>query len=193
MVSQNIFYLPHFISWVVVAGLCFDVFSFKGIINSAAAAMGLGQISFLTSSSWFRPVLVITSVWKGAGYGSIIYLAALTGIDPQLYEAARIDGAGRFKQLLYITLPELSATIVVMLVIGLSGVLNAGFDQIQLLLNPMVMEVGDVIDTYVYRMGMGKARYDFSTAVGLFKSAVNMFFVLAGNALARRIRGEGIW
>lgn len=192
-VTQNIYYLPHFISWVVVAGLCFDVFALEGILNDAIAAIGFEKIAFLTDPKYFTAMLVVSSVWKGAGYGSIIYLAALTGIDVQLYEAAKIDGAGKWKQLLYITLPELAQTIVVMFILGLAGVLNAGFDQIQLLLNPLVMDVGDVLDTYVYRLGMGQAEYDFSTAVGLFKSVVNMLFVLTGNYLANKIRGEGIW
>jgi putative aldouronate transport system permease protein len=192
-VSQNIYYLPHFLSWVIIAGLCFDVLSLNGVINSIVSAFGIEKITFLMSPKWIRSILVITDIWKGAGWGSIIYLAALTALDPELYEAAKIDGAGKFVQLWHITLPGLAPVIVVMFIIRLSSVLDAGFDQILMLQNSMVRGKIDIIDTYVYRLGVAQAKYDFSTAVGLFKSAVSTIFVLTTNFILKKTRGEGLW
>ena len=191
--AQNLFYLPHFLSWVVISGLLFDVLNLSGIINSTIRSLGGQPISFLMSPSAFRWVLVISDIWKGAGWGSIIYLAALTSIDAELYDAAKIDGAGRLQQTRHITLPGIVPIVVVMFILRMSAVLDVGFDQILMLYNAQVMSVADIIDTYVYRMGINGAKYDFSTAVGLFKSLVAMIFVLSCNALVKWRRGEGIW
>ena len=192
-VTQNIFYLPHFLSWVVIAGLCFDVLSADGVINAIVQAFGAESVSFLMDTRWIRSVLVVTDIWKDAGWGSIVYLAALTALDPELFDAAKIDGAGRFAQLRYITLPGIVPIIIVMFIIRLSAVMDAGFDQILMLENAKVRNVVDVIDTYVYRLGVAEAKYDFSTAVGLFKSAVSTVFVLSANYIVKWRRGEGIW
>ena len=191
-IAQNIYYLPYFLSWTIIAGLCLDVFALDGIINQIITLFGGEPISFLLSPGKFRLVLILSDIWKGAGWGSIIYLAALAGIDPGLYEAARMDGASRLQQMKYITLPEIVPTILVMLIIRLSSVLDAGQDQILMLYNAKVMDVADIIDTYVYRMGISQMNYSFSTAVGLFKSAVSAVFVLSANYLARK-KGGGIW
>lgn len=191
-VSQNVYYLPYFLSWTIIAGLCLDVFAREGIINQVIMLFGGEPVSFLLSTKRFRLVLILSDIWKGAGWGSIIYLAALAGIDPGLYEAARMDGANRVQQMRYITLPEITSTILVMLIIRLSSVLDAGQDQILMLYNAKVMEVADIIDTYVYRIGISKMDYGFSTAVGLFKSVVSAVFVLSANHLAKK-KGGGIW
>jgi putative aldouronate transport system permease protein len=142
---------------------------------------------------WIRPVLVITDIWKEAGWSSIIYLAALTAIDQELYEAATIDGAGRASQLWYITLPALIPIIGTMLIIRLSTVLDVGFDQIIMLINARVRSKIEVLDAYVYRVGVAEAKYDFSTAVGLFKSAISALFVVSANCILKKTRGEGLW
>ncbi len=192
-ISQNLFYLPHFLSWVVISGLCFDVFSLSGVVNRAISAFGLQPISFLMTPGWFRAVLIISDIWKEAGWGSIVYLSALTSIDSQLYEAARIDGANKFRQLLHITLPGLIPIIIVMFMMKISTVLDAGSDQILMMYNSMVMDSADIIDTYVYRLGIGRMQYDYTTAVGLFKSLVAMAFVLSTNFILKKKRGEGLW
>lgn len=192
-VVQNIYYLPHFMSWVVIAGLCFDVFSKGGIVNQIGSAFGFPSVSYLMDPLYIRPVLVITDIWKDVGWGSIIYLAALTAIDPELYNAAKIDGAGRLAQLFYITLPGLSDIIIVMFILRLSGVLNVGMEQILMLDNARVTDVIEVLDTYVWRMGVSKGKYDFTTAMGLFTSVINFIFVLSANYIVKAKRGEGIW
>lgn len=192
-IVQNIFYLPHFMSWVVIGGLCFDIFGKNGILNSIGAAFGLPTKLFLMDPKSIRGVLVITDIWKDVGWGSIIYLAALTSIDPELYNAAKIDGAGRFAQIFHITLPELMDVIVVMFIMRLSSVLTVGTDQILMLDNSRVTNVIEVLDTYVWRMGISKGNYDFTTAVGLFTSVVNAAFVLTANFIVKAKRGEGIW
>jgi putative aldouronate transport system permease protein len=192
-VSQNIYYLPHFLSWVVIAGLCFDVLGLNGIVNSILRALGFQGTSFLMDQKWIRSVLVVTDIWKTTGYGSIVYLAALSSLDPELYEAAKIDGAGKIAQLWFITLPGLAPVIVVMFIIRLASVLDVGFDQILMLSNAAVRQKIDVIDTYVYRLGVSQARYDFATAVGLFKSAISLIFVLSANYMLKKRRGEGLW
>lgn len=191
-VSQNIYYLPYFLSWAVIAGLCFDIFSLNGIVNNVIKFFGGTATSFLMSPKYFRALLVITDIWKNAGWGSIVYLSALTALSPELYEAAKVDGAGKIQRIIHITLPGLMPTIIVMFIVRLSTVLDAGQDQILMLYNAMVMDVADIIDTYVYRVGIGSMKYDFSTAVGLFKSLVAAAFVLTANKLAKK-RGGGIW
>jgi putative aldouronate transport system permease protein len=192
-IAQNICYLPHFFSWVVIAGLCFDILSVRGVVNSLLGLAGLPQVSFLMEPKWIRLVLVTTDIWKEAGWSSIIYLAALTAIDQELYEAATIDGAGRVSRLWYITLPALIPIIGTMLIIRLSSVLDVGFDQIIMLINARVRNKIEVLDTYVYRIGVAEAKYDFSTAVGLFKSAISALFVVSANHILKKTRGEGLW
>lgn len=180
---QTIVYLPHFLSWVVFATVVQFVFSFDGPINGVLTGMGMDPIMFLGSNQWFRQLMIFTDTWKEFGYGSIIYLAALTGIDPGLYEAASIDGANRWKKLTHITLPGILPIILIMLTMALPNILNAGFDQIFNLYNPLVYQSGDILDTYVYRVGMVKRQYSLGTAVGLIKSVVGMILILLANKM----------
>lgn len=182
-IVQTIVYLPHFLSWVVFAAIVQMVFAYDGPINSLISAFGIDPVMFLGSNTWFRKIMIFTDCWKEFGYGSIIYLAALTGIDPGLYEAASVDGANRFQRLIHITLPGIMPIILIMLTMALPNILNAGFDQIYNLYNPLVYETGDILDTYVYRVGMVKRQYSLGTAVGLVKSVVGMVLILTANKL----------
>ena len=190
---QTIVYLPHFLSWVVLATVVTNMFSLDGPINAFLGLFGVDGIQFLADNSWFRTVIIGTDVWKGFGYNSVIYLAALLSIDPGLYEAASIDGASRFKRILHITLPSLMPTVVLMVALSLGNILNAGFDQVFNLYNPIVYETGDIIDTYVYRIGMVERQYSIGAAVGLFKSIISFVLILGSNRLAKRLTGSGIF
>jgi putative aldouronate transport system permease protein len=192
-IFQTISYLPHFISWVILAGILRIVFSPDyGLIVPVFNALNIPVINFLGDSRYFRGLLVGTDIWQSIGWGSIIYLAAITNVDADLYEAARIDGAGRFKQLIHITLPAISATIVVMLILRTGSILNAGFDQAFNLYNPAVYEVGDIIDTHVFRAGIERMRFSYTTAVGIFQSFVGFIMVMATNFIAKKLGQEGI-
>jgi putative aldouronate transport system permease protein len=190
---QTLVYLPNFLSWVIMAGIMIDILGSQGIVNSFLALFGVGPISFLGDPSIFPWTMIITDVWKGFGFGTVVYLAALTSIDPGLYEAAIIDGASRWKQTIYITLPLLMPMIILMSVLALGNVLNAGFDQIYNLYSPAVYETGDIIDTYVYRLGIQQAQYSVGTAVGLFKSIISCVLVVLSYILAYRVAGYRIF
>lgn len=175
---QTLIYLPHFLSWVVLGGILIDILSPSGgIVNGLLNSIGIEPIFFLGDNKWFPATMVLTETWKEFGYGTIIYLAAITGIDPSLYEAARIDGANRWKQTLNITLPGMKMVIVLLMVLSLGNLLNAGFDQIFNLYSPPVYQSGDIIDTFVYRIGLLDAQYGVATAVGLFKSVVSFTLI----------------
>lgn len=192
-VTQTILYLPHFISWVVLAGLVINFLSpSNGIVNQIIKSMGHEPIPFLLKPEYFRTILVSAEVWKGVGWGTIIYLAAMTSIDPTLYESAKIDGAGRFQQIRHITLPGILSTVVVLLILQVGHILDNGFEQVFLLYNPMTYEVGDVFETYTYRIGLIDGRLSFASAVGLFKAVVGFVLILAANRLAR-LFGKQIW
>ena len=184
--SQTIVYLPFFLSWVILATTFQNLLDLKGPINRLIAAMGGESIYFLISNTWFQPILVITDTWKGLGYNAVIYIAAIVSIDPTLYESAEIDGASKFQQTRYITLPGMMSTIVLLSTLSLGNVLNAGFDQVFNMYNPLVYQTGDIIDTYVYRIGLVQAQFGLATAVGLFKSVVSMILILASYKLAAR-------
>lgn len=191
---QTIITLPHFLSWVVLTGLFVNILGFSGgYVNEVLNVFGFHPISFLTNPNMFRGVLVFTAGWKEVGWSAIIYIAAIAGVDQEQYEAAYIDGAGRFKQMIYVTLPGIASTIVVLLVLRLGGVLEAGTEQILLLYSPTVYSVGDVIGTYVYRMGLGEMQYSYATAVGIFNSVVGFFLVICGNYASKKITGKSIW
>ena len=193
-ITQSVIYIPHFLSWVVVAGIFTTLLSpSTGIINNVLAAMGFERISFFTSNTWFRSVLVATAGWKESGWSAIIFIAAIAGVDQELYEAAYMDGAGRFKQMLHITLPGISSTIVLMLILKLGQILDVGTEQVLMMYNPTVYDTGDVISSYVYRMGLGKMEYSFSTAVGLFNSVIGLILVVSGNYLSKKFTGSSIW
>ncbi|GIP32068.1 sugar ABC transporter permease [Paenibacillus sp. J2TS4] len=183
---QTIVYLPHFISWVILAGILIDMLSMDGIINGAIEAFGGQKIMFLASNDWFPWIIIGSDTWKDFGFGAIVYLAALAGIDPTLYEAAEIDGASRFQRIRYITLPSIVPTIILLATLSIGSILNAGFDQIFNLYNPLVYPSGDVIDTYVYRVGLVQAQYGFATAVGLLKSVIGFILIIISYRLAYR-------
>ncbi|MHB8129372.1 MAG: ABC transporter permease [Mobilitalea sp.] len=184
---QTMVYLPHFLSWVILANIFTDILSpSSGIVNKFLGVFGLEPIFFLGSTTWFPATMIITDIWKGFGFGSIIFLAALTGIDQNLYEAAQIDGAGRVKQTIYVTLPGILSTIVLMSVLSMGNILNGGFDQIYNMYSASVYETGDILDTFVFRLGIENAQYALSTAANLFKSGVSLVFVAASYGLANK-------
>ena len=191
---QTVIYLPHFLSWVIISGLFANILSpSTGIVNQVIRFFGGESISFMMDKTVFRGVLVFTQGWKESGWSAIIYIAAIAGIDPELYEAATVDGAGRFRQMLSITLPSIVPTIVLMLIIKLGYIMDAGFEQVLMMYNPTVYDVADILQTYVYRVGLGKMEYSFSTAVGMFNSVIGFALVISGNFLSRRLVGKSIW
>lgn len=184
---QTLLYIPNFLSWIILAGMFSDVLGTNGIINTILEQLGFEGIPFLTSDKYFPGTMIVTDVWKNFGYGTIVYLSALASIDPALYESARIDGANRWQQTLHVTLPGMSSTIVLMALLSMGSVLNAGFDQIYNLLNPMVQGSGQVIDTFVYKMSMSNGMYGPATALGLMNSFVSFTLVSIGYILADKI------
>lgn len=190
---QTIVYLPHFLSWVVLAGMIRTIMSGDGLINTTLQGLGLKGIPFLTDENWFLFTLVFTDIWKGVGYGSIIYMAAISGIDQQQYEAATIDGASRWQKMRYITLPGMTMAITVNVILSLSGILNGGFDQIFNLYSPVVYGKADIIDTYVYRMGIVAGDYGAATALGLVKSVIAFILIVSTNKIIKKLGGEPIW
>ena len=191
---QTIAYLPHFLSWVVVANMFIPMLSpTSGIVNRLITFLGGETVYFMADKTWWVVVYVALGIWKGIGWGAIIYLSALTGIEQQLYEAATIDGAGKWKQLLHITLPGIAPTISVLLILNVGGIMSIGFDQAYLLGNGTVIEVSDVISTYVYRLGLLSADISRSTAIGLFQSVVNLVMLLATNYFTKKMSGQGIY
>ncbi len=191
---QTILYLPHFISWVVVVGMVTNLLSpSTGIVNILIEAMGGQSVSFLTSPKYFRSILVITDIWKGAGWGTIIYMAAMAGIDPSYYEAAIIDGASRLQRIWYITLPCIASTIVVMLIMRTGSILNNGFEQVYLMQNALVSEVAEIFETYTYQVGIKEGRFSFASAVGIFQSVVGCILLFITNFTSKKIGGGGLW
>lgn len=191
---QTIIYLPHFLSWVILAGILLDILSpSSGIVNRFLEWIGLGTVFFLGDPSWFPWTLVISDVWKEFGFSTIVYLAALTGINPALYEAAVVDGAGRWKQTWHITLPGMLPIIVLMSTLSLGQILNAGFDQVYNLYSPTVYETGDIIDTFVYRIGLVDMQFDLATAIGFFKSIISLLFISVSYYLAYRFANYRIF
>lgn len=190
---QTLIYIPNFLSWVILAGVMMDLLGSDGAVNILLGKFGIGTISFLGNAKIFPWTMIISDVWKGFGYGTIVYLAALTGIDPGLYESATLDGATRWQRIRYITVPLLKPTIVLMLVLALGGVLNAGFDQVFNLYSPVVYSTGDIIDTYVYRLGIQQAQYSIGAAVGLFKSLVSCILVCVSYYMADKFAGYKIF
>jgi putative aldouronate transport system permease protein len=185
---QTVIYFPHFLSWIVFGAIVADLLSpSEGIINIMLSRSGITPVYFLGDNRYFRGTMILTDIWKNFGYGTVVYMAAITGIDPNLYEAATIDGAGRWKQTLHITLPGMSMIIVLMMVLSLGNVLNAGFDQIFNLYSPVVYETGDIIDTMVYRLGLESAKYGPAAAVGLFKSFVSLLFISTSYLIAYKL------
>lgn len=194
-VTQSISYLPHFVAVVVIVGLMYDFFSSDGIVNQMAVALTGEKWRILGSSAWFRPLYVGSVVWQGVGWGSIIYLAALTGIPPELYEAAIVDGASRWQRILYVTLPGLLPVISVTLILSVSSIVSVGFERAFLLQQPATYSVSDVIATYVYRRGLIKFDFSYGAAIGFFDSIVAFALVVAANYIVKRTNEdrEGLW
>ncbi|WP_152362197.1 ABC transporter permease [Microlunatus speluncae] len=190
---QTITYFPHFLSWVVFAGIVVNLMGPTGILNTLVVQSGGERVNFLTNPDTFVSVLVATGILKEFGWGAIIYLAALSGIDPQLYEAARVDGARKLRQIWHVTLPGLRPVMAVLLVLSLGNLLDAGFDQVFQLYNGAVLEVGDIIDTYVYRVGLLDAQFELATAVGLFKGVIGLIMIVAANQVLKKMGQRSIW
>nr|WP_231506325.1 ABC transporter permease subunit [Paenibacillus sp. UNC451MF] len=190
---QTVTYMPHFISLVVVCGMIKEFTSSSGIVNDVIAYFGGERFSLLLEPEYFRTLFISSGVWQHIGWGTIIYLAALTGIDPEQYEAAKIDGAGRWKQMLHITLPGIMPTIVILIILDIGRLMNVGSEKIILLYNPSTYETADVIGSYVYRIGLQEMNYSFSSAVGLFNSVINFTLVIFSNWLSRKLNETSLW
>ena len=195
-VTQSLLYMPHFISWIVLGGIITTILSpSTGMINNLVKYMGMDTVYFMGDTGWWRVVYVISGIWKEAGWGTIVYLAAISGINGELYEAARIDGANKFRQMWHVTLPGIRSTIAILLIMRMGQVLQVGFDQIYSLQNDMVLSVSDVISTYEYRIGLQDMQYSYTTALGLFKGVVGLIFVVGTNYIVNLLSdGEsGLW
>lgn len=191
---QTIIYVPNFISWIVLGGILTSILSMDtGIVNQVIKTLGFEPIGFLTDEKFFVPTMVVSMIWKTFGWNTIIYLAAMTGVDTQLYEAATVDGANRWQKLINITLPCIRSVIVVVLITRIGSLMQAGFEQIFVLYHPGVYGTADIIDTYVYRMGLQEGKFELATAVGLFKSVINFALVVIANKIARMAGEEGIY
>lgn len=192
--TQTVTYMPHFLSWVIIAGLAVQVFAPQtGLVNIALRRMGFDPIPFLTEPGWWVATYVFLGVWKSLGWNSIIYLAALTGINPELYEAAEIDGANRWQKIRYVTIPGIRPTIITLLILNLGQILSSDFDRPYALSNALVYDVSNVLATYVYTYGIRGLQFSLTTAVGLFQSVVCVIFLFAANALAKRYGERGVW
>ena len=192
-VVQTLSYLPHFISLVVVCSLIKEFTAENGIINDLLAVFGAERQTMLNNPRLFVPIYVLSEIWQGIGWSSIIYLAALSGIDQSIYEAAEIDGAGRWKQMLYVTIPGIIPTVIIMLILRIGGMMNVGYEKVILLYNPAIYETSDIISTFVYRKGILERGYSYSAAVGLFNSVINCFLLVLSNQFSKRISETSLW
>ncbi|WP_284638229.1 ABC transporter permease [Paenibacillus silviterrae] len=193
-IVQTIVYLPHFLSWVIVGGILVGVLSpTTGFVNTVISSLGFEPIYFLGDNDYIRSILIGSGIWKDSGWGTIIYLAAIAGINPDLYEAAQIDGAGRLKQTFSITIPCILPTIMILFLLQIGNFLDFGFERVFVFLNPLNSENGEIIDTYVYRAGLVDRQYSYTTAIGLFKSVVGLLLIVIGNTLSRRATGESLY
>lgn len=190
---QTVIYIPHFLSWVIVGSMFFSILNADGMVNQLVSSLGMEKISFFMDTSLFRGLLIFSAGWKETGWGTIIYLAAITSIDPSLYEAATIDGAGRWTKMAHITLPGISFTIVFMLILKIGNLLSADFEQILVMYNPMVYSVADVIPTYIYRVGMGQMDFTLGTTVGLFNSITSFILIFSASLASKKLVGRSIW
>ncbi|MBQ7901566.1 MAG: sugar ABC transporter permease [Clostridia bacterium] len=190
---QTITYMPHFISTVVMASLILTFVSSDGMINAIRQLFGLEAIAFMTEPKYFYAIYVISGIWQGIGWNSIIYIANMSSIDMELYEAATIDGANRFQQARYITLPGISETIIILLIMQVGQMLSLGYEKIILLYNPAIYETADVISTYVYRRGLLEGDYSYSAAVGMFNSVINFILLMSANTVSKKLKGSGLW
>jgi len=192
-ITQTVIYVPYFFSWVVIFGIFYSLFGSYGIVNTIITKTGGERIGFFTDPQVFRGMLVFSEGWKEVGYNTIIYLATITAIDPTLYEAAKIDGANKWSQIWNITIPGILPTIVLMLILKVGNILTTGFEQVLVFYNPSVYDVADIIQTYVYRLGIGQMNFPLSTALGLFNSVVALILIVSSNAVSRKTLGRSIW
>lgn len=190
---QTMLYLPHFLSWVIVGGIFSNLLDAKGWMNQLLHHFGLGPFDFLGNSTTFLGTIISISIWKEIGWGTIIYLAALAGINPSLYEAATVDGASRIRQIWSITLPSLMPAIIVLLLLRVGNLLDANIEQMLMFLNPLVRDVGEVFDTYIYRVGLLDSQYSYSTAIGVFKSVIGLILLALVNTLSKKTTGESVY
>ncbi|WP_129668370.1 ABC transporter permease [Phytoactinopolyspora endophytica] len=190
---QTVSYLPHFLSIVIIAGMLMQLLSLEGTVNQIVGALGGDAIPFLQQPEWFRAVYVSSEVWQTVGWGTILYLAALTTIDPQLYEAARIDGANRWKQTWYVTLPGIRPTMIVLMILNIGTFMALGFEKILLIYNPLTYPTADVIATYLYRIGLESNNFSYAAAIGLFEAIIGLTLILSANAISRRAVGTSLW
>jgi putative aldouronate transport system permease protein len=193
-IVQNVTYAPHFISTVVMVGMLISFLSpSSGVVNQFIQFLGFEPINFLGKENMFKDIYVWSGIWQGMGWGSIVYLGALSGIDPQLHEAGIVDGATRFQRIIHINIPSIMPTMVILLILNLGSIMNVGFEKIFLMQNPLVMDASEVISTYVYRMGLQKAQYSFSAAVGLFNSLINFTLLITVNSIAKKLNETSLW
>lgn len=191
---QNLLYLPHFISWVVLGGMIVSLLSpTTGVVNAVLGLFGIEPVYFMTDRTWWPVVFIASSIWQGAGWGTIIYMAAITAIDPGLYEAAKMDGASKLRQMWHITLPGIRGTIAILLVLQMGKMMDVGFEHVFNLQNPAVYKVSDVISTYVYRVGLQNAQYSLATAVGLFQGVIGLVLVIMVNKIVKKLGEGGLW
>lgn len=190
---QTVSYLPHFISMVIIAGMIKEVVSLTGPINTMIESLGGEKISFIQEAPWFPPIYIISGIWQGLGWGTILYLAAMTGINMELYEAAKVDGANRFKQAIHVTIPGIMPTIVTLLILDIGGIMGSNFEKIILLYLPSTYETADVISTLVYRMGISGGNFSYATAVGLFEGVVGLILVVTANLVSRKVTEASLW
>ncbi len=191
---QTAVYLPYFISWVIISSTIYTLLSVNGgVINNILMVLGLDRVNFLTNSAYFYPILILAEIWKGAGWGTVIYISAISGVNPELYEAATLDGCGRFRKMRYITLPCIMPIIVVMFILQVGNIMNAGFDSIFNLYNPAIYDVSDILDTYAYRIGISQGLVERGAALGLFKTIINFVLLLGANFIVKKFNGTGIY
>lgn len=190
---QTIIYLPHFISWVIVGGMMYQLFSGSGLVNVVVKAAGYSAIPFLSSNGWWIFTYFTVGIWKNLGWNTIIYLSAMTSIDQEIYEAARVDGCSRFRMMVSVTIPCIMGTIVIMLILAVGGLASIGFEQPYVMQNSVVMDVADVVSTYVYRVGLLQGKFSIGAAVGLAQSVINFVLVLSANYVSKRLSGRGFW
>jgi putative aldouronate transport system permease protein len=193
-IAQTFIYVPHFVSMVIVASITYTLLNTEsGVINNMLLEFSGEKIHFLSATNWFRPLILIQIIWKETGWGTIIFLAALAGVDTELYEAATVDGANRFQQLIHITLPSITGIVIVMFILRTGSILDTGFEQIYLMANALNRSVAQVFDTYVYQLGINQGAFSYSTAVGLFKSVVGTVLVLTTNYVAKKLGHSGLY
>ena len=190
---QTVTYVPHFISMMVIAGIIIDFTARDGAINDLLTLFGFERKTMLLVPGLFKPIYIVSEIWQKIGWGSIVYLGALTAVDPQLYEAASIDGTGRFGKIIHVTLPGILPTIIIMLILRLGSIMNVGYEKIILLYNPTIYETSDVISSYSYRKGLQEMNYSYSTAVGLFNSVINFLLVIGANTISRKVGETSLW